>query len=471
MNLRKASRVFFCLWVVAMLVVWAIFHDEPQCIDAQRFIRNAFNNWNNRTLYPSRIDLYQDYITAVGYTNYIQLVHLCLGKIGWIQFINMAMNVGIACEMYYVAKSFFGSTTASIALILFCLTTTNIFPTIQLVTEVPYLFLALSGFTVCVYVAKRRLGRKMHPVKSFALLALSGVIFAVAHTVRAVELAFVVPALALLVWSAFLGDDATAARKLSVKKATARVASVLLPYGIVLMGIGFFYKAQTGVYLTGPMTGWHNFIKVADSVNPVSTGVSPVYEPGGYAYIPSWDKYTFAERDSMYKEMSLRWLRNHPSQFLWAYVRRCVKLWGADFYYLPGLTSHVYFQYVIHQPGAEKTLLKMRLKEICYSAVWYFIFLLFIFGTVKMAKSILKNKPNALVRVSGSLFQQWNFVGGTILLFVMFLGTVGTCLFPIEIRFHYPYNWAVTILAAQTLVGILTRKRIIRDNGRIEIRC
>jgi hypothetical protein len=354
MNLRIASRVVFCLWVVAMLVVWAIFHDEPQCVDAHRFIRNAFNNWNNGTLYPSRIDLYADYITAIGYTNYIQLVHLCLGKIGWIQFINMAMNVAIACEMYYVAKSFFGSMTASVAMILFCLTTTNIFPPIQLVTEIPYLFLALSGFTVCVYVAKRRPGRKMHPVKSFALLALSGVIFAVAHTVRAVELAFVVPALALLVWSAFLGDDTTAARKLSVKKATARVASVLLPYVIVLMGIGFFYKTQTGVYLNGPMTGWHNFVKVADSVDPVSTGDSPVYEPGGYAYIPSWDKYTFAERDSMYKEMSLRWLRNHPSQFLWAYVRRCVKLWGADYYYIPGLTSSISFQYAIHQPGGEK---------------------------------------------------------------------------------------------------------------------
>lgn len=106
MNLRIASRVVFCLWVMAMLVVWAIFHDEPQCIDAQRFIRNAFNNWNNRTLYPSRIDLYQDYITAVGYTNYIQLVHLCLGKIGWIQFINMAMNVAIACECTMWRKVF-----------------------------------------------------------------------------------------------------------------------------------------------------------------------------------------------------------------------------------------------------------------------------------------------------------------------------------------------------------------------------
>ena len=51
MNLRKGSRVVFCLWVVAMLVVWAIFHDEQQCIDAQRFIRNAFNNWNNSDMF------------------------------------------------------------------------------------------------------------------------------------------------------------------------------------------------------------------------------------------------------------------------------------------------------------------------------------------------------------------------------------------------------------------------------------
>lgn len=93
------------------------------------------------------------------------------------------------------------------------------------------------------------------------------------------------------------------------------MASVLLPYVIVLMGIDSSTRRRRGVYLNGPMTGWHNFVKVADSVDPVSTGDSPAYEPGGYAYIPSWDKYTFAERDSMYKEMSLRWLRNHRRSF------------------------------------------------------------------------------------------------------------------------------------------------------------
>ena len=464
LNLRKASRIVFGLWIVAMLVVWVIFHNEQQCVDAQRFVRNAFNNWDNGTLYPSRIDLYADYITAIGYTNYIQLVHLCLGKIGWIQFINIAMNIAIACEMYYVARSFFGITTAYVALILFCLTTTNLFPPLQLVTEIPYLFLALSSFTVCVYVAKGLSGRKMHPAKSCALLVLSGVIFAIAHTVRAVELAFVVPALVLLAWSVFLSDGTTATRQRLVAKATARVASVLLPYVIVLVGIGFFYKAQTGIYLNGPMTGWHNFIKVADTDNPVSTGDSPVYEPGGYAYIPSWDKYTFAERDSMYKEMGLRWLRSHPSQFLWAYVRRCVKLWGADYYYLPGLTSSISFQYAIHQPGAEKALLKMRLKEVCYSAVWYFILLLFIVGLIRTLRMAINTRHSAPQPAGASPFQQWNFVGGTVLLFVMCLGTAGTCLFPIEIRFHYPYNWALTILGAQSLVGILTRKGIIRDS-------
>ena len=50
------------------------------------------------------------------------------------------------------------------------------------------------------------------------------------------------------------------------------------------------------------------------------------------------------------------------------------------------------------------------------------------------------------------------FIGWCVLLSVLFLGTAGTCLFPIELRFHYPYNWALTILAAETVVELMSRR-------------
>lgn len=457
-NVKSVGRFVSCLWVVAMFVVWFFFRNYPQCIDAHRFVWNAIRNWNNGTLYPSKIDLYDDYITAIGYTNYIQLVHLLLGRVAWIQIINILMNAGIGAEIFYVSRSLFSAKTGYIAVALYCLTTTNLFIPLQLVTEVPFLFLSLSAFSLCVYVSEEHRVTVKSAISSFFLLALAGVIFALAHTVRAVELAFVVPSIILLVFRTLQNQISNEENKDRYGMAMKRAAIMLLPYILTLSAIGFFYKSQTGIFVNGPMTGWHNFVKVSDSDYPIFTGVSNTYDKGGYAFIPSWDRYTFAERDSIYKSKSIHWVHEHPFRFLSVYVRRCVLLWAADYYYIPGLTNSVSYQQEIHKPGQKKALLKMRLLEIAYSAVWYVVLLLCCLGVVLSVKAIIRRrKTNGHQYFSSFLLSDRKFIGWCVLLSVLFLGTAGTCLFPIELRFHYPYNWALTILAAETVVELMSR--------------
>lgn len=434
MRFKRIARLVFCLWILAMLIVWVIFHDEPQCIDACRFMRNAINNWNNGTLYPSRIDLYQDYITAVGYSNYLQLVHFVFGNLGWVQFLNMAMNISIVCELFYIARTFFNDFVGYASVVLYCLMTTNLFPFLQLVTEIPYLFLALSAFCLSVKSLHLDLESNIKNFASVLLLIVAGVFFAVAHTIRAVELAFVVPTAVYTFLLSFKKFG-------NVRHAVERLTALLLPYCLSLLFIGLFFKAQTGVFVNGAMTGWHNFIKISDEQSPVSTGDSYVYMPGGYAYISKWEQYTFAERDSIYKDRSIKWVRQHPFRFLAVYVARCAKLWGADYFYIPNLTGYEDYQTVIHSNNATRGLFIRRGIEICYSAVWYVVFLVFLSSVVFAIKKYLNE--NTICRHHFSE----KALGYCTLLMVIVLGTLGTCLFPIEIRFHYPYTWAVTIIA------------------------
>lgn len=448
MKLRRIAQIVFSLWIVAMVLVWTIFRNEPQCVDANRFIHNAIANWNNGTLYPSRIDLYQDYITAIGYTNLLQLAHLLFGQLGWMQLVNMAMNIGIVLEIFYIARRLFSPATGYVAVVLYCLMTTNLFSFLQLVTEIPFLFITLSAFTICLKASQLNGNKRF---LSIILLCLSGILFAFAHTIRAVEMAFIIPGICFLV---FQEVENAHSRKSALKRNFINIAALLIPYAFVLIATGLFYKSQTGIYVNRPMTGWHNFIKIADDNDPITTSNPTIYSPGRYAYIPNWDKYTFEERDSIYRDMSIDWLKKHPAKFLSVYGIRILLFWSADYFYIPNLTSYDDINIVRTRPDASRAMIIRRLIEIGYSAIYYIAFVLFIIGIISEIR-----KRHQVSRIQ-HLYNPAS-IGRITLLLIIILGTAGSCLFPIEIRFHYPYTWAMTILAADAFLKIKKSNSIV----------
>lgn len=444
MKIKRLAQIVFCLWIAAMFVVWVLFHNEPLVVDACRFIGNAINNWNNGTLYPSKPDLYQDYITAIGYSNMLQLIHLIFGNIGWTQFVNMAMNIGIVLEMFYIAKRLFSATTGYIAVTLYCLMVTNLFPFIQLMTEIPYLFFALSGFTLCVKAVCGVTSEKHHSLFTVSLLVASGIIFAIAHTIRPLELAFLVPAIGFTVYmSPRLYHKAQSAWKTVCRN----VVSLIIPYVIILLSIGFFYKAQTGVFITGSMTGWYDIVRSADPDIPISSSWSSVYEKGGIAYTPDWEGTTVIERNEVFRNAFFEWLKQHPFRYTAIVAVRAVKLWGADYFLMPNLTGYddLETDEKLPEPQRQRAFVIRRVVEVGYSVVWYIAFAFFIVGLVKF------------IRHKGHYYQGNDNCNASaiLLLSILVLGTIGTALFPVEIRYHYPYTWAMTILGSESLKNVM----------------
>lgn len=425
-----------------MFVVWSIYRNEPQCIDACRFVRNAVNNYNNGTLYPSRIDLYQDYITAVGYSNLLQLIHVIFGRLGWMQFVNMAMNIGIVCEMYYIAWRLFSPATGYIAVSLYCLMTTNIFPFLQLVTEIPYLFFAMSGFALCL----RALQFSASTSRVVVLFVVAGISFGIAHTMRPLELAFLVPVVGYVIY-------ATAKAGLRKVRVVANCMAVLLPYFILLFGVGMYFKAQTGVFINGSMTGWYNFVRAADPKSPISSGWTSQYEKGGIAYIPHWERHTVVERNNVFRDSSLKWLEQHPFKFTAIFAIRAAKLWGADYFYIPNITGYDDKVADEAMPNPSRALIIRRVVEIGYSFVWYATLLLCVMSLMRF---IRKKKFGDDNQQSASYW---------LLLSVLILGTIGTALFPVEVRYHYPYTWAMTILGAESIRELVMRRKVKKQNS------
>lgn len=436
MKLKRLSTGIFIYWIIAMFIIWLVFHNEPQCIDACRFARNAMSNFLNGTLYPSAPDLYQDYVTAVGYSDLLELVYLIFGRLGWMQFVNMAMNICIALEMYYIAKRLFSATTGYIAIVLYCFMTTNLFPFLQLVTEIPYLFFALSAFTMCVKAMDKP---ERNEWKTSAMLAVSGVLFGVAHTVRAIELAFLIPALAYIV---IMSSKWYGAFRLAWRRMSIRIVAIVAFYALLLWGVGTYFKSQTGVFINGSQTGWYLLVRSADPVHPISSGWSSVYEEGGIAYMPDWHKHTIMERNAMFKRVGLQWISEHPVRYAEICGMRAVKMWGADYFYLPNLTGYDDLVTDQQMPNPRRALQIRRIAEVVYSGVWYATFVLCLVGVVMTVARRRKGNDGG---------DKKNKSNTMVLLLIMVLGTLGTCLFPVEIRYHYPYTWAMTIIGAEAL--------------------
>ena len=79
------------------------------------------------------------------------------------KFLNVLLNIGILANIFYLTRYFFNQITAYLSVIIFCLLPTNVFALIWILSELPYLFLALTGFSLS-------LNKKWFPIVGASIL-------------------------------------------------------------------------------------------------------------------------------------------------------------------------------------------------------------------------------------------------------------------------------------------------------------
>lgn len=404
-KLVRLSQVVFCLWVIAQIVLVFLFWNMPDGPDERGYVTHALANFANGTTYPSRLNLYDQYIQSPGMVNYFIFQHILFGTTTFHidRAINIILNVCIVLEIYWLAKRFFNERTASLAVILYCVTTTNIFAPVMIITELPYLFLALSGF--CLSLGKR-----------WYAIAIASVIFGIAHTFRPLVLAFMVCSVIFYVIR---------------KRPVWNYALVIVPYLLVLLSVGFHNKANTGYFVTSSTTGGYNLIMTANDHAMARPDFSTFSDTTNIAYIPHREQVTFAAKDSIYKARAISWIKDHKLKYAGLYVEKIVRLWAGDTWSIPALSKWDNYDYIVTQPDNGRLLLIRRGIQAVEGLAYYLIIIAFFVSLVKYRREILSAK-------------------GLFLLLIL-LGTAGTCLFTVEVRFHYPYYFAVVLWAAYGL--------------------
>ena len=405
--LPKATLFVATLWVLAQIILVIVYWDYPQGPDQQGYMHHALQNYAIGSTYPSLLNLTDQYLQSPGMVNYLILQHALFGTTDFRidKLFNILLNVGILANVYYLAKRFFGQTTACLSVIVFCILPTNIFAPIWHLSELPYLFLALTGFSLS-------LSRK----SGFVILA--SILYAVAHTFRPLVLAF------LLTSCVFYWFD---------KRKVTTYIWMLIPYLGVLCIIGFHNKSNTGYFVTSSTTGGYNLIMTANDHAHAWPEFSLFGDTTNIAYIPNVHQMPFTEKDSIYKARAIHWIGQHLGRYMTLYVEKIGRLWSGDVWSIPPFSRWDNYDYIRVQPEEEqgRLVLIRRAIQAVEGLPYYALVVLFFTTLFRQRKDILSGK---------GLF-----------LLILLLGTAGTCLFTVEVRFHYPYLFCLILWGAYGL--------------------
>lgn len=412
-KLNLATKVAIALFVVIQIVLLIVFFKSPQYEDQIVHMRLAIRAFNENSLYPTVSNLYDNFIVAPGLINFLNFQLKLLGTMDYNGVFQFAMNMAMLYEVYYIAKFFFSKIVGYIAAILYCLVYSNYLGILIWGTEIPFMFLCMTGFCLC-------LTQKWYNV------LIATVLFAIANTIRPLSILFIIT---IVIFFAFS------------KANWKHYVLLCIPFFVLNFGYGKFNEARMGYYINTSTTGGTNLIQTAHDKADGTTAVG--YEIVGskkskYAYENNKDKTVF-EKDKMWHDAGIEWIKKNPGKYFKMFFYKVPYMYADDSWPERLVIRDYYFRKTSPDSKVKITYaISMIIKNIPY----YIVFILALFGVVAYRKDLYKNRKKAYIS----------------LLAYIIIGTGGTVLMPVMARYHYPFLFVLIIFAAYTIEQIYNRK-------------
>jgi hypothetical protein len=410
-NLRNIMYGVTVVWVLAQVVLILIYWGKPQHSDPSIYSSMALCCFQKNSWYPMPEDVYSLYIWAPGFINYLVTQLHCFGTIYATLAFNLIMNIGIAAEIYFLGNYFFSKRTAMLSVIFYCLLYSNLMIVIPISTEIVFLFLSLSGFSLILK-------------EKTAYLIAAGFLFALANWVRPMVIVFIGVSLLFM----FI-------RKYKIRS----YLSLLLPLIVVIFAIGMWSYAKTGYFVYQSSTSGNNLVQTANDQAYGGPVAHLIRVPNSALYIEHSDSITFVQKDSIWKSRAYHWIKKHPVRFAGLYFKKIAGLYiedsWADRPIFGGAGSAGKFATgEISTKDFVTIMIGMGLKSLVY----YLVLIIFVLTLIFRFKDFISSK-------------------GYILL-ILVLGTLLTCIFPVTPRYHYPFLFALVICSAYGVDAYFTPK-------------
>jgi hypothetical protein len=401
--LLKIALGISILWVIAQIVLIACFWGYPQSGDTGAYISMAQHCFNNKQWYPMAEDVYSMWIWAPGFINYLILQLRIFGTVNFNDVSNLFLNIAILLEVYYLSKKFFSKRTGLISVIIFCLFYSNMLVILGAKTEIPFLFLCLSA--LCLVFSG-----KWKYVIGAALL------FALANWIRPLAIIFLFASVVYF---------------LITKAKFYNYIALIIPYIFALFIIGTVTEKKIGYFVYQSTTSGYNLLMTSHDNAKGSVNHYIFNEKGGAGFIENRDLLTFAEIDSIWMARSFRWIKEHPVKFAVLFLKKIPALYIHDAWPFSGYwwDETITENFSKKDDDASKNIFaKKLLIQSLISIPYYLTFFLFFYSLWTNRKKILSIK--------------------SIFLIIFITGTIITCIFPVGMRYHYPFMFTVIIYAA-----------------------
>lgn len=401
-NLKTVSLIILAIWIVVQIVMIFIYIDYPQRSDQGAYMRMALKCYNNGEWYPTVKDVYSNCIWAPGFINWLILQLHIFGTLKLNMMMNLLMNIGICLEMYWLCLRFFSKRTGLIAIIGYCLISSNTWATLPAGTEIPFLFLSLSG--LCLVIQH-----------NWFAMFFAGILFFLANWVRPLIIVFMLTAMAYMFFN---------------KYSWHRYVEMLAPFIVCIMIVGSLTKQKIGYFNYQSTTSGINLIQTSNDRAYGGVAILLLVDSTSTCYIKNSETKTFIQRDSIWRVRSIDWIKDNPGKFARLYILKLGGLFVEDSWAdRPILGGDGFIaQAAVYDNKGKAAIIKRIIHMGINSLVYYIILLLFVITIWRQRKDIFTPK-------------------GYILL-VFLLGVSVTCLFSVSPRYHYPFLFVCIIWAA-----------------------
>lgn len=408
-KLPVVFRVVFVIWICLQVCLVVKYWDMPNHDDAGSYVELALECVSLDTWYPGAHSQYEPFIFGPGYVNLLVGIYHLFGSFSFVRLLNLLMNIAMVLEIRKLAEGMFSERTGYYAALLYMSVFSNLYVPIALLTDLPFTFLLLTALLLCR-------SRRLLPV------AAAGVLIALANWFRPLAIIFL-----FVIFLLFIVQ----------KRRWQTYAALFLPLLLSVFLIGQSTKERTGHFIYQAVSGGFNLAMSSfDEANGL-VNFSGFGDPDNYICLPPGD-YTYMERDSLLKRASIRWISEHPFQYISQIPFKLAALYCEDTW-AERVKPDMGFRVVLSKVrGDNRKLAELAVSLALKSIVYYIVLLLFLYYVWTNRRNLLQERNIGLL--------------------IPVLGTAVTVLFVITSRYHYPYLFMITIYAAAGLETFLQRK-------------
>lgn len=411
-RLHLVVCLFVALWMLVQLILVYVFWGAPQGSDQGIYMQLALERYMRNEWYPVKADMYDVFIWAPGYINYLILQFKIFGTLNYNALLNFGMNVAMLAEVFLLARHFFSERTALYSVILYCVLYSNVMVILSAGTEVPFMFLVLSAFLILI-----RNRRANH----FVWL---GLFLALANWIRPFVMIFLPVFILYMLWKKFV---------------FSRYVNMLLGLVIGIVLIGFYTQIQIGQFSFQSTTSGNNLIQTSHDKAYGGIMTSIASDTAGPMYIKNPEHYTVFQKDSIWKARSYQWIKTHPYRYAYLFVKKWGGLYLEDSWAdRPFTGQQGSFNAYVDKSMDRGVLMHRFMWMAVKSLTYYAVLVLCLIGFWKNKKQIFTPK--------------------VLLLLLLLMGTAANCLFVVGPRYHYPYMFVIIMFAADALAQMIPKR-------------